>query len=85
MAYYMGKIRVPADIMKQGICLANSKYVLYLSLAILFAVRCQQKDAVLQLLGKMYHTLEEDQSRSVMNRLLYLLEPQERDWLRALT
>ena len=80
----MVKIRVPADIMKQGICLTNSKYVLYLSLAILFAVRCQQKDAVLQLLGKMYHTLEEDQSRSVMNRLLYLLEPQERDWLRAL-
>jgi hypothetical protein len=84
MAYYMVKNRVPADIMKQETPLTDSKFVLHLSLAILFAVRCRQKDAVLQLLGKMYHTLKEEQSRSVMNRLLYLLEPQERDWLRSL-
>lgn len=85
MAYYMVKNRVPADIMKQETPLIDSKFVLCISLALLFAVRCQQAEAVLQLLNKMYHTLEEDHSKSIMNRLLYLLEPQERDWLRALT
>ena len=63
---------------------ADSKIVLLLSLAILLAVRCRQKDATLQLLARMYHTMEEEQSTRVMNRLIYLLEPQERDWLREL-
>jgi hypothetical protein len=85
MAYYMVKNRVPADIMKQETPLTDSKFVLHLSLAILFAVRCRQQDAVLQLLNKMYHTLEEDQTKTTMNRLIYLLEPQERDWLKALS
>ena len=54
------------------------------SLALLLAVRCRQKDAVLQLLAKMYHSMEEDQAKSVMNRLIYLLEPTERDWMKSL-
>ena len=58
--------------------------VLKLSLALLLAVRCQQKDATLQLLATIYHKLEEDQAKSVMNRLIYLLEPMERDWMKSL-
>ena len=54
------------------------------SLALLLAVRCRQKDAVLQLLAKMYHAMEEDQAKATMNRLIYLLEPQERDWMKSL-
>lgn len=84
MAYYMVKNRVPASIMKQENPLVNSEFVLCISLALLFAVRCKQQDAVLQLLNKIYHTLEEDCSKSLMNRLLYLLEPQERDWMKSL-
>lgn len=80
----MVKTRVPSGTMKHTKTLANSKTVLNLSLAILLAVRCRQKEAVLQLLAKMYHSLEEDQGRQVMNRLIYLLEPTERDWMSRL-
>lgn len=70
--------------MKQECSPADSKTVLKLSLAILLAVRCRQKDAVLQLLARMYHTMEENQAKQTMNRLIYLLEPQERDWMKSL-
>lgn len=62
----------------------GSKMVLNLSLALLLAIRCRQSDACLQILGLMYHSMEEEQAKSTMNRLIYLLEPQERDWLRDL-
>jgi hypothetical protein len=58
--------------------------VLKYSLALLLAVRCRQKEAALQLLAKIYHKMEEDQCKQVMNRLIYLLEPQERDWMKSL-
>ena len=61
-----------------------SKAVLKLSLALLLAVRCRQEEATLQLLARIYHVMEEDQAKSVMNRLIYLLEPQERDWMKGL-
>jgi len=28
--------------------------------------------------------MEEDQAKSTMNRLIYLMEPAERDWLKSL-
>ena len=62
----------------------DSKTVLQLSLALLLAVRCRQKDACKQLLACMYHAMEEQQAKQTMNRLIYLLEPQERDWLKGL-
>ena len=83
-AYYTVKSRVPSGIMKQSRPPVDSKTVLELSLAILLAVRCRQKEAALQLLAKMYHMMEEDQAKSVMNRLIYLLEPTERDWMKSL-
>lgn len=62
----------------------SSKDVLHLSLALLLAIRCRQTDAAKQLLARIYHLMEEQQAKSVMNRLIYLIEPQERDWLRDL-
>lgn len=62
----------------------HPKMVLILSLALLLAVRCRQTDACLQILSLLYHSMEEDQLKNTMNRLIYLLEPQERDWLRDL-
>lgn len=78
------KIGFPSDTMKEYRDPVDSKVVLHLSLAILLAIRCRQKDATLQLLARMYHIMEEDQGKQVMNRLIYLLEPKERDWLSKL-
>lgn len=62
----------------------DSRTVLKVSLALLLAVRCRQKDACKQLLARIYHAMEEQQAKQTMNRLIYLLEPQERDWLKSL-
>jgi hypothetical protein len=70
--------------MRQSSTPLHSKMVLNLSLALLLAVRCRQIDACLQILNLIYHSMEEDQAKKIMNRLIYLLEPQERDWLRNL-
>jgi hypothetical protein len=54
------------------------------SLALLLAVRCKSDQACLQLLAGMYNEMEEQQVKQVMLRLIYLLTPSERDWLRGL-
>lgn len=53
-------------------------------LALLLAVRCQQKDATLQLLNRIYHQMTEKDSKTLMNRVIYLMSPKERDWLKGL-
>ena len=58
--------------------------MLHNGLALLLAVRCQQKDAVIQLLGRIYHQMSEKDSKTLMNRVIYLMSPKERDWLRNL-
>ena len=60
------------------------KLMLQYSLALLLAVRCQQKDATLQLLARFYHELSEQQAKTLLNRTIYLLEPSERDWMKNL-
>ena len=70
--------------MKDSLPPVNSKMVLQISLALLLAVRCRQKDAAKQLLAKIYHDFSEQQAKTTMNRLIYLLEPQERDWMKNL-
>jgi len=75
---------MPADRMSNRLPPLDSKIVLKLSLALLMAVRCRQKDASKQLLAEIYHGFSEEQARSTMNRLIYLMEPLERDWLRDL-
>lgn len=62
----------------------SSEIVLELSLALLLSIRCKQEDAARQILGRIYHLTSEDQSRKFLNRLIYLIEPKERDWLRDL-
>ena len=53
-------------------------------LALLLAVRCQQQEATLQLLAQIYHQFTEKDSKTLMNRVIYLMSPKERDWLRGL-
>ena len=64
--------------------LADSKTVLKYSLALMLAVRCQNKEACLQIMGKLYSTMDEQQLKTMMLRLIYLLTPTERDWLKSL-
>ena len=70
--------------MKDSLPPIGSKMVLEVALALLLAVRCRQKDAAKQLLAKIYHEFSEQQAKTTMNRLIYLLEPQERDWMKNL-
>lgn len=84
MAYYTVQSSLPTGIMGFNNSNLDSRTVLKVSLALLLAVRCRQKDACKQLLASMYHSMEEQQAKQTMNRLIYLLEPQERDWLRSL-
>lgn len=55
-----------------------------LCLALLIATRCQNKDAVLQLLNRIYHEHEESIAKPVLNRTIYLMTPKERDWMKTL-
>lgn len=62
----------------------DSKIMLQNGLALLLAVRCQQKEAVLQLLNRIYHQMTEKQSKTLLNRVIYLMTPRERDWMKNL-
>jgi len=50
--------------------LADSKTVLKYSLALMLAVRCRNAEACLQLLGTMYHKMDEHQVKTMMMRLI---------------
>ena len=62
----------------------DTRIVLKLGIALLLAIRCRQQDAAKQLLAEIYHKLDEPTAKTMMNRLIYLVEPAERDWLRRL-
>lgn len=62
----------------------SSRDMLKDALALLLAVRCGQKDAVKQLLHSFYHRLDEQQSKLLMNRAIYLMTPKERDWMKSM-
>ncbi len=53
-------------------------------LALLIAVRCQNQQAVTQLLRQLYHDFEEQQLKPVLNRTIYLMTAKERDWMKEL-
>ena len=55
-----------------------------LCLALLIAVRCQNTEAVGQLLRRLYHDFEEQAVKPVLNRTIYLMTPRERDWMKSL-
>ena len=54
------------------------------ALALMLAVRCGSEEACRQLLARFYQQMTEQQAKTLMIRTLYLLTPQERDWLRDL-
>ena len=64
--------------------MADSKTVLRNALALMLAVRCRSKEGTLQLLGRFYDTMDEQQVKTMMNRTIYLLNAQERDWMKGL-
>lgn len=61
-----------------------SRKMLRNSIALVLAVRCRSKEAVLQLLHRFYHELEGKEAESFLRRTIYLLEPKERDWMKSL-
>lgn len=54
------------------------------AIALLLAVRCQQKEACLQILAQIYAKNKEGKAKSLMLKTIMLLEPRERDWLKSL-
>ena len=72
-----------ADIMKNSNGLLN-RQMLINSLALLLAVRCQQEEAVKQILARIYHQMPEQKAKSMMMRTIMLLTGKERDWLKSL-
>jgi len=54
------------------------------ALALLLAVRCRQEEAVRQLLAGFYQKMDEQKSKTLMTKTIYLMSPKERDWLRSL-
>ena len=54
------------------------------AIALLLAVRCQQKEACLQILAHIYSKNKEGKAKSLMLKTIMLLEPKERDWLKSL-
>lgn len=62
----------------------DQRLVLRNSLALMLAVRCRSKEASIQIMARLYDTMDEQQLRTMMIRLIYLLTPAERDWLKGL-
>jgi hypothetical protein len=62
----------------------SPEYMLVNAVALLLAVRCQQEEASKQLLAKIYHDLKEKTAKQLMFKVIMLMTPKERDWLRDL-
>jgi hypothetical protein len=50
----------------------------------MLAVRCRSDQACLQLMARMYNKMDEQQVKTLMIRLIYMLAPADRDWLKSL-
>lgn len=57
----------------------------HLALALLLAIRNECPIAIQQLLQKMYLTLDFEQSKRLLIRLLPLMTPQNRDYFKSLS
>ena len=58
--------------------------VLVKAVALLLAVRCQQEEASKQLLAQIYSEMTEGKAKQLMFKVIMLMTPRERDWLRDL-
>ena len=54
------------------------------AVALLLAVRCQQEEASKQLLARIYSEMKEKSAKTLMYKVIMLMTPQERDWLKDL-
>ena len=54
------------------------------AIALLLAVRCQQTEATKQILGRIYTQNKEKQAKGLMFKVIMLMTPKERDWLKDL-
>lgn len=59
-------------------------YMLINAVALLLAVRCQQEEASKQLLAKIYCEMKEKNAKQLMFKVIMLMTPRERDWLKEL-
>ena len=62
----------------------SSEYMLVNAVALLLAVRCQQEEASKQLLARIYSTMKEAKAKQLMFKVIMLMTPKERDWLKNL-
>ena len=62
----------------------SPEYMLINAVALLLAVRCQQEEASKQLLARIYGELKEKTAKQLMFKVIMLMTPRERDWLRDL-
>ena len=62
----------------------SPEYMLINAVALLLAVRCQQEEASKQLLARIYSEMKEKNAKTLMFKVIMLMTPQERDWLRDL-
>ena len=54
------------------------------AIALLLAVRCQQEEATKQILSRIYIQLKEKDAKGLMYKVIMLMTPKERDWLKDL-
>ena len=54
------------------------------AVALLLAVRCQQEEASKQLLARIYSEMKESKAKQLMFKVIMLMTPRERDWLKDL-
>ena len=62
----------------------SPEYMLINAVALLLAVRCQQKEASKQILGRIYSEMKEKDAKGLMYKVIMLMTPRERDWLKDL-
>lgn len=81
---HLGYRRYPVLVVILQVLTLDSKVVLRVSLALMLAIRCRSKEACLQLMARMYSNMDENQVKTLMFRLIYMLTPADRDWLKGL-
>ena len=62
----------------------SPEYMLINAVALLLAVRCQQEEASRQILARIYSQMQEKDAKGLMYKVIMLMTPRERDWLKDL-
>ena len=62
----------------------SPEYMLINAVALLLAVRCQQEEASKQILARIYSEMKEKDAKGLMFKVIMLMTPRERDWMKEL-